>query len=489
MREAAAVGKDQADVRDNKYNTSRPTTAGSDITVATVTATITGDASLLTLATPTTATMTTASATTTSLATTLAMTYSRDTYFAPAHGPDIGTAVAVGLAEEEPEDDEENNDDSRAHKLRQHLQQHHQQRQQISPQPSPIRTVIVHRDIDYEDELETELTERVRAQMMRRYAVHSPTFAAQLVASPLSMMGEGEEEEDGPRSPWPLRTLSQSHREKYRDGRLGPRRNSFPPSAAVDYYPPPPSYPPPYPPSLQKRRELEEDMDQLLVQQPNQQRVEGLLPSSPLPDTQARDTYRLAWLFTQGWRAQLTKSGDFVEKTRWGWFMGGFSGSISSDEGANGAPNISAGVSSVRTYTVGASASQPTSPDKPLPPLPPLDGLVRQPPRQSRQPAHPAYTTGSMSNLKRVSIVVAGEDLHRRSDNRRRAWDPQGPRSAVFLGGNPDWGTARMAAEMVWRERERVWQRQWQVWEEEERKRRRRERGGKIRKRKTVHWA
>lgn len=31
--------------------------------------------------------------------------------------------------------------------------------------------------------------------------------------------------------------------------------------------------------------------------------------------------YRLAWLWTEGWRARLRKSGDIVEKSRWEWRM------------------------------------------------------------------------------------------------------------------------------------------------------------------------
>ena len=40
-----------------------------------------------------------------------------------------------------------------------------------------------------------------------------------------------------------------------------------------------------------------------------------------LPYSEGSGDYRLAWLWAEGWRARLRKSGDIVEKARWEWRM------------------------------------------------------------------------------------------------------------------------------------------------------------------------
>ncbi len=43
-------------------------------------------------------------------------------------------------------------------------------------------------------------------------------------------------------------------------------------------------------------------------------------PRTPKPSyTEAIGDFRLAWLRVEGWRAQLRKSGDIVERHRWEW--------------------------------------------------------------------------------------------------------------------------------------------------------------------------
>lgn len=37
------------------------------------------------------------------------------------------------------------------------------------------------------------------------------------------------------------------------------------------------------------------------------------------PEVQGNSEFRLAWLWVEGWRAQLRKAGDLVEKERWEW--------------------------------------------------------------------------------------------------------------------------------------------------------------------------
>lgn len=37
------------------------------------------------------------------------------------------------------------------------------------------------------------------------------------------------------------------------------------------------------------------------------------------PNAEVHGEFRLAWLWAEGWRARLRKSGDVVEKCRWEW--------------------------------------------------------------------------------------------------------------------------------------------------------------------------
>lgn len=37
----------------------------------------------------------------------------------------------------------------------------------------------------------------------------------------------------------------------------------------------------------------------------------------------AQEEWRLAWLWVEGWRERLRKSGDIVEKSRWEWRLDG----------------------------------------------------------------------------------------------------------------------------------------------------------------------
>lgn len=37
------------------------------------------------------------------------------------------------------------------------------------------------------------------------------------------------------------------------------------------------------------------------------------------PQVGSESEFRLAWLWVEGWRAQLRKGGDTVERARWGW--------------------------------------------------------------------------------------------------------------------------------------------------------------------------
>jgi len=67
----------------------------------------------------------------------------------------------------------------------------------------------------------------------------------------------------------------------------------------------------------------------------------SLPPPPPLPRSQrpaaavqGEDAFRLAWLWVEGWRAQLRKGGDIVEANRWEWRIDGLT------TGRNRVPSI-----------------------------------------------------------------------------------------------------------------------------------------------------
>lgn len=43
------------------------------------------------------------------------------------------------------------------------------------------------------------------------------------------------------------------------------------------------------------------------------------MDSDGLPGPERGSEFRLAWLWVEGWRARLRKSGDVVEQNRWEW--------------------------------------------------------------------------------------------------------------------------------------------------------------------------
>lgn len=259
---------------------------------------------------------------------------------------------------------------------------------------------IVHRDVDYEEELESEIA--LRTQLALLYRRDS------LMRSPA--LGYGGYGGYGYVSPSPVPGSPLPDIREHR-------------SEHFTYAGPTPTSPPPL----------------------------------PLPSTQARDPdLRLAWLFAQGWRAQLTKSGDFVERSRWQWLL----------------------------PTDGAEAAGEPDPDR--------AGI-------------------EVNARRRVRVVIAGEDAlvthpsgsRSRSGSRGRRKDPWGAMRATVVvssgwqgeppvlfhdgrgygrmgggasskGSRP--GPARRTSERVWRERERIWRREREAWEEEERARRKRER-------------
>lgn len=58
------------------------------------------------------------------------------------------------------------------------------------------------------------------------------------------------------------------------------------------------------------------------------------------PQADSDSEFRLAWLWVEGWRAQLRKGGDTVERARWEWKVDDLLGKSRDDKAGNSIPDI-----------------------------------------------------------------------------------------------------------------------------------------------------
>lgn len=58
------------------------------------------------------------------------------------------------------------------------------------------------------------------------------------------------------------------------------------------------------------------------------------------PEVESGSDFRLAWLWVEGWRAQLRKGGDTVERSRWEWRVDDLLRKSQDNEARNQIPDI-----------------------------------------------------------------------------------------------------------------------------------------------------
>lgn len=70
--------------------------------------------------------------------------------------------------------------------------------------------------------------------------------------------------------------------------------------------------------------------------------AEGMVSSAYMinPEVESDSEFRLAWLWVEGWRAQLRKGGDTVERARWEWRVDDLLGRSQDNKARNNIPDI-----------------------------------------------------------------------------------------------------------------------------------------------------